>query len=236
MDVAPLTPTVAALMGDATRSRMLECLMDGRARTAKELAYSSSVSPQTASFHLAKLVRASLLQIQSQGRHRYYQLAHADVARTIEAMMSLAGRPFRSSSAEPVTELPPIKLARFCYDHIAGRLGVDLLTALVRRRCLSSSGNDFEVTRSGEKFLSTIGVDVAAARHPRRRFACSCLDWSERTPHLAGSLGSALADQLMAAKWIRRVRESRVVVITDEGRKALASQLDLTIPQQANQR
>ena len=230
MDVTPATHTIAALLGEASRSRMLENLMDGRARTAKELAFASAISPQTASSHLAKLVDASLLAIEVQGRHRYYRIAHPDVARTIEAMMTLAGRSALIPAPRPETALPPIKLARFCYDHLAGRLGVELLSTLRKHRYLVARDQDYDLTRSGDKFVSALGVEVASVRQLRRRFACSCLDWSERTPHLGGSLGAALAGQFLSSKWIRLGRESRVVLVTDQGRKALAAQLGLTLP------
>lgn len=70
---------VARLVADPARARMLTALMDGRARTAKELAYGSGITPQTASSHLGKLLRARLIAMERQSRHRYFQIGRAHV-------------------------------------------------------------------------------------------------------------------------------------------------------------
>ena len=56
--------------------------MDGRALTATELAHAASVTPQTASGHLARMSTAGLLGFEKQGRHHYYRLASPAVAQT----------------------------------------------------------------------------------------------------------------------------------------------------------
>lgn len=219
MDAEVSIAAVAALVGDPARARMLTALMDGRARTAKELAYGAGVTPQTASSHLAKLLRASLLAMERQGRHRYFRLATPSVGHAVEALMAVS--PTRARARASEAPLDGLRLARTCYDHLAGRLGVSVTEAMVRRRVLKPSGRDFLLTPAGTRFLGRLGVDVEKTRGERRAFARQCLDWSERRPHLAGSLGAAVARQCLDLRWVRRVGEERTLVLTLQGLRGL---------------
>jgi hypothetical protein len=61
---------------------------------------------------------------------------------------------------------------------------------------------------------------------PRRRgLARQCLDWTERTHHLAGPLGAAFMNTLCASGWLRRSRRSRIVHLTPKGRLELKRRL-----------
>lgn len=208
---------VAALVGDPARARMLTALMDGRARTAKELAYGAGVTPQTASSHLAKLLRARLLAMERQSRHRYFRLAASSVGHAVEALMAVS--PPRPRTTRPEGPLDGLRLARTCYDHLAGRLGVMVTEAMVRRRVLKPRGRDFLLTTLGERFLGRLGVDVGKARGERRAFARQCLDWSERRAHLAGSLGAAVARRCLDLRWVHPVGEERTLALTPQGRR-----------------
>src|SRR5712692_8598045 len=124
MDAEVNIAAVAALVADPARARMLTALMDGRARTAKELAYGAGVTPQTASSHLAKLLRSRLLAMERQSRLRYFRLATPSVGHAVEALMAVSpARPRAKTSDQP---LDGLRLARTCYDHLAGRLGVSV--------------------------------------------------------------------------------------------------------------
>lgn len=216
---------VAALIGDATRAAMLHALMDGRALTASELARVAQVAPQTASTHLARMVAAGLICVTQQGRHRYHRLASANVARMIESIMLVA-------FDGPETRMPLItgprdgalRLARTCYDHLAGRLGVAIADALQENGCIALDADSGIVTDIGTPLLARIGIDTAAltkARGARGRMLCRpCLDWSERRPHLAGALGSALCTLSFHKDWIRRRNGTRAVAITAKGYRA----------------
>jgi DNA-binding transcriptional ArsR family regulator len=220
MDVVSISG-VAGLVGDPARARMLTALMDGRARTAKELAYGAGVTPQTTSSHLAKLVGAGLLVMERQSRHRYFRLASPSVGHVVEALMAVAPASARPRPARAETPLEAIRLARTCYDHLAGRLGVAMTDAMVTRRLLKPVARDFVLTPAGERFLRRFGVDPDASRQERRAFACQCLDWSERRAHLAGALGAAVARRFLALHWVKRVAEERRLVLTEVGRRAL---------------
>ena len=90
MSETPDISAVAALIGDPARAKLLSALMGGRALTATELAGAAGVTKQTASAHLGKLLAARLIDVRSQGRHRYFRLSGRDVARLLENLMSFA--------------------------------------------------------------------------------------------------------------------------------------------------
>jgi DNA-binding transcriptional ArsR family regulator len=121
----------AALIGDPARAAMLAALMDGRALSAGELAEAAGITPQTASAHLAKLAEAGLLAVARQGRHRYHRLATPAVAALIEGLMEVAAAAPRRVVTGPRDAA--LRLARTCYDHLAGRLGVAIADALAAR-------------------------------------------------------------------------------------------------------
>jgi DNA-binding transcriptional ArsR family regulator len=219
MDAGVNIAAIAALVGEPTRARMLVTLMDRRARTAKELAYGAGITPQTASSHLAKLVRARLLAVERQSRHRYFRLAAASVAQAVNALIAVSPVQHRGTASEP--SLDGLRLARTCYDHLAGRLGVSVTEAMVRRRVLRPRGHDYLLTASGARTLARLGVDLEETRRERRVFARQCLDWSERRTHLAGALGAALARRCVDLRWVHRVDGERTLTLTPQGRRGL---------------
>jgi DNA-binding transcriptional ArsR family regulator len=221
---------VAALVGDPARANMLMALSDGRALTATELAYLARITPQTASGHLAKLVDGRLLAVAKQGRHRYFRLASPLVGRMLEsinAMASLAGPP-RHRPHSPADEA--LRRARFCYDHLAGRLGVTLADALVARGHVEFGEDGGVVTPEGGDFLARFGLDLAPK--PRRAFCRPCLDWSERRPHIAGAVGAGLAARCLALGWIQRQRDTRAVSVTLKGRAGLGETFGIDLAPQ----
>jgi len=213
--------SLAALISESARGRILLALLGGRALPASELAQRAGITCQTASSHLAKLAEGRLLQVMPQGRHRYYRIANARIADLLESMARFA--PVKESShSEPKN---PIQIARTCYDHLAGRLAVRITDAIVDRGLLQAVGRDYQLTKKGAQWFSELGIDIGALRNSGRVFARQCLDWSERRSHIAGALGSALAGHLFEQGWIERIRESRAVRITERGRRELKRRL-----------
>jgi DNA-binding transcriptional ArsR family regulator len=211
----------AALAGDPARAAMLAVLMDGRARTATELAHAAGITPQTASGHLARLAEAGLLAVARQGRHRYHRLASPAVARMLEGVMAVAaGAVAPAPRREPGPRDAALREARTCYDHLAGRLAVAMADSLVARGAVELGPDGGALTPAGEVFLRGLGVDIDAASG-RRIFCRPCLDWSERRPHIAGALGAALLRTCLDRGWLRRTEGSRAVVVTPGGRLAL---------------
>jgi len=220
MDVEPSIAGVAAVLGSPPRAAMLSALLDGRALTATELAYHAGVTPQTASSHLAKLTDAELVTVARQGRHRYYRLTSPRVAEALEPLTLIAAhKPV--PARKPSKELLRLRDARLCYDHLAGRLGVALADALQETGCIAPVARDYSISLTGEKLFQRLDIDLDAVRQQRRLFARVCLDWSERRPHLGGALGAALAERLLALKWIAREPQGRRVRLTAKGHEAL---------------
>ena len=211
---------IAALIGDHARSEVLTALMSGMALTATELAEVAGVTKQTISGHLAKLVEARLLAVESQGRHRYFRLADPDVAQLLESLMSVAFRTgalrVRSSPREPA-----LRKARVCYDHLAGELGVAMYDGLLARGAFALEGDGIGLTDIGRRIVRELGIDSEALASKRRVFCRTCLDWSERRHHLAGALGAALLARFEELGWARRVPGSRVVAFNPAGEQAL---------------
>ncbi|HLH39734.1 MAG TPA: winged helix-turn-helix domain-containing protein [Bryobacteraceae bacterium] len=206
---------IAAAIGDPSRARILYSLLDDRARTATELAAVAEIAASTASAHLNRLTRARLLELQRQGRHRYYRLAGAEVARALERLSVLAGASRPRSAAKAPDRL---RAARTCYDHIAGVLGVALHDRLRRLEWLSSR---YTVTSKGELAFEKLGIDLGRARQARRGFAFACLDWTERRSHLGGALGSEILRLALARSWVMRDADSRALAVTNRGRREM---------------
>jgi DNA-binding transcriptional ArsR family regulator len=216
--------SVATVMGNPARGRMLSAMMDGRALPASDLAAVGRVSPSTASAHLAALTAAGLVVVERQGRHRYHRLAGEDVAQAIEALAAIAPvRPVVSlrdgnrSTAE--------RAARTCYDHAAGALGV----ALADRLCAIGALEPASLAVRDPAPFAALGVDVDALGPGRRPLTRSCLDWSERRPHLAGRLGAALLHALLDSAWVVRREHGRAVAVTPRGRARLAETVGLDV-------
>jgi DNA-binding transcriptional ArsR family regulator len=220
MDADLTVAGIAKSIGEPARARMLYCLIDGKARTATELAIVAGVTPSTASVHLGLLKTQRLLKVSVQGKHRYYSLEGRDVATALEGLSVLAG----GSRRQFVPSTPNhLRAARTCYDHVAGALGVALHDRLQARGWLSA---DYDVTAKGEKALASAGVDLDAARSLRRRFAYACLDWSERRPHVGGALGWALLDLAVKRRWVTQDLDSRALLVTKIGQREMEARFD----------
>jgi DNA-binding transcriptional ArsR family regulator len=211
---------VAAAIAEPARSRMLCSLMDGHARTATELATVGGIAPSTASAHLARLREQKLIESVAQGKHRYFRLAGVDVAAALEGLLVVAGA--TRSSFKPHT---PTKLraARTCYDHMAGAAGVALHDQLLAQGWIEAAqqGSDYELTAHGALALESLGLDIAAADRARRRFACACLDWSERRPHLGGALAAAWLQLSLRRGWVRQALDGRELTVTPKAHREM---------------
>jgi len=226
MAAAPDIVRIAGTIGDPTRIRMLTLLMEGRALTAKELAYGAGVAPATATTHLRRLVADALVIARAQGRHKYFQLASSQVAQCVESLLVLAPE----ENPVPIRAPHPLREARFCYDHLAGKLAIEITGALLKQGLLTRNLADFAPTKKGEVWLVDLGINLTELRQSRRKFAPPCMDWSERKDHIGGVLGAALAQAFLQKKRLRRQHGSRAVVVTSTGWKAFAADLRVAPP------
>jgi DNA-binding transcriptional ArsR family regulator len=237
-DIAP----AAALIADPTRAAILRALVPDRPLAAGELARLAGVSAATASFHLAKLLEGGMIAVARQGRHRYYRLAGHEVAAALEAL-GLIGAALPVRTLRQSREAAALAEARTCYDHLAGRAGVELLGAMLRhgllkeehffRTDMAGTGQScFEVTGAGAGTLRSFGLDIKEIRRSRRHFAGTCIDWTQRRGHLNGALAAAITTRLFELGWIEHGQRRRSVRVTAAGTEGLASAfgLDLVRP------
>jgi DNA-binding transcriptional ArsR family regulator len=219
---------IATLIGDPIRASIMWTLLEGKAFTATELAITVSTSPQNISMHLTKLVQANLLVVESQGRHKYYRFARKEIAYAIEAMISLVPPSINTKNTKTEKD-SAIKHCRTCYDHLAGKVGVALTDSLLQQQLLIDASGHFEISPDGEKWLTEFGIPLTDLKKQKRSFLRPCLDWSERRPHLAGSLATALLDKMLLEDWLRKTKDSRALIVTAKGKKELQSRLGITI-------
>ena len=227
---------IAAAIGEPARARMLSSLMDGHARTSTELAVVAEVSPSTASAHLNRLKAENLVRMMVQGKHRYYSLDGPQVARVLEGLNILAG----GCAAKDITHakfVPStpnrLRVARTCYDHLAGTAGVLLHDRLFVMQWLAVDPNsdqaEYKLTAEGKRELRSLGIDVDVTAMLRRRFAYACLDWSERRPHMGGGLAAALLNLVLKRKWLIRDLDSRALGVTKTGRRELLTRFGISV-------
>jgi len=237
--------SVGALLADPGRCRVLLALADGRALPATLLAEEAGVAASTASEHLAKLVDGDLLSVERHGRHRYFRLAGPHVARLIETVAQLAPtQPIRS--LRQGTRARALRDARTCFDHLAGRLGVAVMAAMLRAGHLSGGDGtfdpgrathdrlaavgrgdvDYQLTATGHAFFANLGVVFP----PRRTVIRYCVDWTEQRHHLAGGAGFGLLGRLVDLGWVRRGAATRAVTVTPAGQAGLAEHFGVDWP------
>jgi DNA-binding transcriptional ArsR family regulator len=217
MREGPDIARIASLVGDPARANMLSALMGGTALTASELALEAGVSLPTASSHLSKLMEGGLLTLASQGRHRYYGLAGPQVAGMIEAITGVAAS-VGPQRVRPGPRDAAMRVARVCYDHLAGEQAVAMLDRLVDKEIILRDDKEIRLGPSAASHFAAIGIDVGAK--PRRPVCRACLDWSVRRSHLAGTLGAAILDKILAENWARREKDSRAVIFSPPGKQA----------------
>ena len=218
---------IAALAGEPARTAMLLALMDGRALTAHELAAAGNIGAATASRHLALLVEGGLLRVERQGKHRYHRLASAEVARLLEGLMQLAAA--SAPLPRPVATGPRdarMRLARTCYDHLAGAIAVALAQHLQEEGAVVIEDDTAHVTDRAPRVLAALGIAPEALAPAGKRPLCRpCLDWGERRMHLAGQLGALLCTHCLQQGWLRRQAGSRALAVTPAGAAVLRERL-----------
>jgi DNA-binding transcriptional ArsR family regulator len=218
----------AGLLADRSRAAMCVAMLDGRAWTAGELARQAAITRPTATEHLNLLVGAGVLVDERQGRHRYLRLASPDVARLIEDMAAVGGRPAPARSLRTVNAARDLAVARTCYDHLAGALGVALFDGLVAAAMISQT-DGLALTSAGRSWFTKLAGPAALQPSRGRPLLRSCVDWTERRPHLAGQLGAVLHRELVARSWVLPVPGSRAVRVSAQGTAGLRDLLGVDI-------
>lgn len=212
-------------IGHESRVVMLHALMGGKALSATELAWHANITQQTASSHLNELVKANLLHRRKCGRFHYYELSDEDVASLIEQLACDVTSNNDRGPGRPVKK--ELKIARFCYDHLAGELGVAISRRLVEIGALILDRDSYCLPETDPPIYREIGVDLEKVRKRKRKLCPRCLDWTERLPHVAGALGASIAGKMLERGFIVRSLHNRSVAITKVGMLFLAERLGL---------
>ncbi|MDZ5472229.1 helix-turn-helix domain-containing protein [Bacillus sp. 31A1R] len=228
MNFDPIVSEVASMISEESRSAMLLTLLDGRKYTVSELAMVSKITPQTASFHLTKMIEKGIVLSEKLGRHKYLSMANGEVARVLESLLCMT--PDRKpNSFREVARSKEIHLARTCYDHLAGTLGVEITNFLLKNNFIIEKENSFDLTENGERYLSKLGINIKEVRKKRRTFSCKCLDWSERRFHLAGALGHSILLFALENHWVERMPLTRALKISARGRVGFRDVFEIEI-------
>ena len=231
MEHAPCISQIATLLADPKRSAMMWALMDGTARQSEELALLAGLSPSSANAHLGRLFSGGLLKLEERGRKRFYRLAAPEVGAAVEALASATlvsspgniapvfkrGNPLGKTQAVPSS----VMRARLCEEHFGGALAADLFQRLVDVGWLEQSDKRVKVTHKGATRLASHGIFIQALAHSDSQVACACPDWSERRPHLGGTLGAALLQLFIQSGWLSLPADSRALQVTAAGAREL---------------
>jgi DNA-binding transcriptional ArsR family regulator len=216
---------VAEALSDPAREAIVSALANGKSMPAGELAAIAGVSPQSASAHLQKLVDANVLSVWAQGRFRYYRISDEDVASLIENLVNLATKA-DAQGRKRARVAGELRQARSCYCHLAGRLGVSLKDALIRRKFVAVEEREGHVTEKGLEWCRTEEIDFTSSRSPHFRL---CNDWTERVPHLSGAFPNAILKRLTETRCVEPGKIPRALKLTRKGR-AFFDRLEAEIP------
>jgi DNA-binding transcriptional ArsR family regulator len=224
---SPIPATIAQALADPTRFAIVERLTNGPAAVS-ELVVLTGEAQSKVSNHLAVLRDRGLVSATRLGRQRLYEIAEPSVAQLVESLLVIAGRgPTRAAMS------PSLARARTCYDHLAGRLGVAIFDALVARGAIARPAARYRgavgLGPAGPSVLGRLGIDLDEVRKERRQFATACGDWSERRPHLGGALGAALWMRSLEQGWVVQKPGTRIVAVTDKGRRGLHRSLGVRV-------
>ncbi|MEH6475043.1 MAG: winged helix-turn-helix domain-containing protein [Sneathiella sp.] len=216
MKEGPDIALLGSLIGDPARANILTALISGKALTPSELAVEANVTVQTTSSHLKKLEMGGLIQQRRQGRHKYFTLADDEVGSVLEAMMGLAAKNGHTRVRTGPKD-PALRKSRVCYNHLAGEMGVLMLDSLISQKFIVDDETVLDLTDTGTAFLKSIDIDPSQLSRTRRPVCKSCLDWSARRSHLAGTLGTELLNKFYEMGWAKREEGSRIVAFSKAG-------------------
>ncbi len=221
--------SLAQALADPLRLVMLQHLMEGPA-TVSELQSLTGESQSKVSNHLALLRERDLVRATREGRQIIYSLRDASVGQLVESLTVVAGM-----IPAKLWKSPQLIAARTCYDHLAGRYGVALFDALLAQEAIKEPVEmhaEVELGSRGEEVFGKLGLNLSALRRERRRFAFACPDWTERRPHLGGSLGAALWVLCVERGWMVKQPGTRAIIVTDLGKQKLREQFGIQMEEE----
>ena len=219
---------LGGLLSDPSRVQILTLLHDGSRHSAGKLALGAGLSPQAASAHLAKLTRGGMLRMTREGRTKLFELSRPEIGYLLEALGAATNAVPQTAGRDDGHDAR--RLARTCYDHLAGQVAVLLTKAWLERGALTGPGIALGLTPEGDRWFKDQGIDTFALRCQRRKFLRGCLDWTERQPHVGGALGAAWLDHCLEKRWIARITGTRALRISPTGLAAFRDLLGFEVP------
>lgn len=228
MNEMPDVSAVVEIFSNKARMTIIDELMDGRAHTVNELANAAKITPQTATYHLQKMEVLEWVKLEVYGRFHYYTLIKPEVASLFESLSPHSPSKKVASLGKSI-RYKKLYYCRTCYDHLAGKVGVDITTKLIENGSLVLEDNNyFSITPYGNKFLTkTFNLDLNMLSKKKKAFCKPCLDWSERKDHIGGAIGNGILQYLCGKSYLIRGSEQRVLSLTSEGNMFLNNQLGL---------
>lgn len=212
---------ITKLLSDPSRMHILDILMDGKAHTVNEITSFTKIKQHTVSYHLKLLTEAQVTILQTYGRFHYYSLKSSAIAEMLEFFSPYSPQPEVKSYRQHIQK-KELKVARTCYDHIAGELGIAITNYLLQENLLSETEKDFQLTEEGKSYFRTkLKIDTDELKMKKRKFCPKCLDWSERKNHVAGALGNAILEFFREKQLVIPAQTPRSLTITDKGREFL---------------
>ncbi len=213
--------SLARLLGDPVRLMILQALIRQEA-SASELRTITETTQPNLSNHLKLLRDHDIVHGERRGRQIMYRIAAPAIAELVETLLLAVPSP-----ADPPPPVGPLAIARTCYDHLAGKLGVALYEGLLAEGAiavLKDSWSDLEIGPKAEKIFGRLGIDLdrELSCGSRRRLAYRCADWSETGQcHIGGLVGATLCRHCQQMGWITRIEGNRAVELTVAGEEAL---------------
>src|SRR5690606_16251746 len=125
---------------------------------------------------------AGIVRVERHGRARLASLADDTVAEAVEALLRMSAEPEVTSWTASDRRLA-MRLARSCYDHLAGDLGIAVTDHLVDRGFIDADVGS--VRGPLEHISDELGLPLTVVDSPRP-LVRGCLDWTARRPHAAG--------------------------------------------------
>jgi len=156
------------------------------------------------------------------------QLASPDVAAAVEALAAVAPL-LPAESLRAAQAGTRLQAARACYSHLGGSLAVAITDRLTADQIITPliAGQPATVRSVDHPLLAALGIsELPAGPGPAAR---GCPDWTERTPHLAGRLGTAVRSALIGKLWLARRPADRALNVTEHGQRQLSRVLYDTV-------
>ncbi|APH19726.1 winged helix-turn-helix transcriptional regulator [Clostridium botulinum] len=226
MTGTPQISQLAEILADKSRATILMVMMDGEFHTVNELARAAGIKSHTASYHLTKLTELQWIVMEKHGRFHYYQISNKELAQMLESWLQISPlKPSRSLNQSIENQM--LYFGRVCYDHLAGKIGVQITDWLLEKNYIVKSEAGWSLSIEGENFFESNGVNIELLKKEKRCYCRMCLDWSERKHHVAGSVGKALMDIFFNNQWIERTGDSRAIKLTTKGKEQLSKKWDI---------